>query len=430
MNNIVNEINDNLKKIYLSAFMRSPELDGFNYWMDKYNKEGVSFNDIVSIIFSLDSVKVLYPDTMLDAEFVEAIYQNVFGRNSDTEGLAYWVNELQVNRNHFISEGHSLAVYEARGMLANAMVNAGLGAPDGVDGKAYIEHRMNFSNIALSQQILTQENLDPLVLTREMSYVNESSSSLVAAQDDLFNVIALNTQSDDMMSPMFINGKVIGSQAFLNFSENIVIPQNFSLNSFRVMFSGSIVGITSIESNGSGITLNLNQPVQSNHFVTFNYASDGISFLGDISGNSVGEIYNAPISSEILNISQAYPPLLKLAHDTGSFQDDDITNIGWIQVIGIIQGYTWEYSTNQGVTWIQGDGNRLLIEKEGEYSIVARQISPNGTTTQSSSALDFILDTTAPEDVAGNNAASFSAQTVVNNTPPALLRHLYFNRLR
>lgn len=85
-----------LVKLYLAAFLRAPELSGYEYWSGQL-ASGKTMAQIGATIFSLDVVKAIYPSTMTSTAFVSAIYQNVFGKAGDADGLAYWSKRLDTS---------------------------------------------------------------------------------------------------------------------------------------------------------------------------------------------------------------------------------------------------------------------------------------------------------------------------------------------
>ena len=148
-----------ITQIYVAGFLRAAELDGFNYW----NGQGKTASVLATDIFNLPSVKAIYPDSLSDADFVTAIYNNVFGRAPDAGGLAYWVNELS---------------HTTRGNLVLTMIRAGLGTPDGTSGKAYLVNRVEVALYALTQQQGQSISLDPEDLKFAERLTNEETASV------------------------------------------------------------------------------------------------------------------------------------------------------------------------------------------------------------------------------------------------------------
>jgi len=188
-------------KFYLAAFLRAPDLGGLNYWANEV-QSGKSLQEVGGVIFSLPIVTDIYPSNLSDHAFVEAIYHNVFGRNSDAEGLNYWSNEIATLRNSLIAQGHdaAFAAYEARGQLTINMINAGLGTPDGTDGKAYIVNRLSVAEYAAEQQLTQGEEIPAIALLDIFKNVNATDASVTVAKTEI---------TDELGHSMLRNGKVI-----------------------------------------------------------------------------------------------------------------------------------------------------------------------------------------------------------------------------
>jgi hypothetical protein len=82
---------DEVTKIYVATFNRAPDAGGLNFWA---NTSGLTIQQITKEFFKAPETQLKYPEGTTDAEFVNTIYQNVFGRNAEPEGLDYWVNVL------------------------------------------------------------------------------------------------------------------------------------------------------------------------------------------------------------------------------------------------------------------------------------------------------------------------------------------------
>jgi hypothetical protein len=155
-----------LIKLYLAAFLRPPEKSGLEYWLYQL-ENGKSLNSVLDTVFSLDVVTVIYPTKLSANDFVNQIYQNVFGRSADVEGLNYWVTQMIQGR--------------SRGHLVLDMINAGLSTPDGTPGKEFIVNRMSVAQYAVDQQIKQVADLTPAYLKAVMANVNANPTSVIAA---------------------------------------------------------------------------------------------------------------------------------------------------------------------------------------------------------------------------------------------------------
>ncbi len=78
-------------EIYVATFDRAPDAAGLDYWV----ATGLTIEGIAASFFVQPETQRLYPDTMSDAEFVDAVYNNVYNHSGDLAGEAYWIGELE-----------------------------------------------------------------------------------------------------------------------------------------------------------------------------------------------------------------------------------------------------------------------------------------------------------------------------------------------
>ena len=152
---IFDGVDQTLTQIYVAGFKRAPEASGYHYWANEMATRGIT--GVADVIFSLDVVKAIYPADMTSSQFVTAIYQNVFNRAPDTEGLNYWVTQLNA---------------KSRGSLVIDMTNAAMNVPDGTDGKDYFQDRVDWSLYAVGYQDTRHIELTPAHLTTLTNGVN------------------------------------------------------------------------------------------------------------------------------------------------------------------------------------------------------------------------------------------------------------------
>ncbi|MEM1429713.1 MAG: DUF4214 domain-containing protein [Pseudomonadota bacterium] len=91
-------VQEDIAKIYVGYFGRSPEPKGFDYWISEANR-GFSNLEIAASFSVQDESTARYPylanpNVADPAAFVNSVYQNLFNRDPDDEGRDYWVDEL------------------------------------------------------------------------------------------------------------------------------------------------------------------------------------------------------------------------------------------------------------------------------------------------------------------------------------------------
>jgi len=87
-------INTNVTRLYIANFDRAPDADGLKYWVEE---SGLFLEEIAMSFFEQPESIAKYPSGYTNEEFIKSIYQNLFNREPDTAGLAYWQNTLDQN---------------------------------------------------------------------------------------------------------------------------------------------------------------------------------------------------------------------------------------------------------------------------------------------------------------------------------------------
>lgn len=168
------DISAAVTRLYVAAFQRAPELEGFNYWVGQAKALGL--NSVLNQIFTLPIVQAIYPTASSSADFVTAIYQNVFNKLPDTDGLNYWVGELN-------STG--------RGQLVYNMITAGLNTPLGTVGRDIIVDRVDHGLSAVSLQAQKNVSLAPATLLSSFKTITADHGTVdAAASSTLSSILA------------------------------------------------------------------------------------------------------------------------------------------------------------------------------------------------------------------------------------------------
>ncbi|MFG6179176.1 Ig-like domain-containing protein [Halomonas sp. THAF12] len=113
-------------------------------------------------------------------------------------------------------------------------------------------------------------------------------------------------------------------------------------------------------------------------------------------------------------------PTLTLSNDTGRSDSDANTNDGAVDVTGLEVGTFWEYSTDGGETWNEGQGISFDLP-EGEYAdgdVIARQTDTFGNVSDTGSLGATIVDTTLPEVVIDEVVHDAESSTITGTTEP------------
>lgn len=81
-----------LTRLYWSFFLRVPDPNGMTYWTNKLTN-GTKLSAIASQFAASSEFKTKY-GSLSNAAFVTKIYQNIFDRDPDPSGQAYWTTKL------------------------------------------------------------------------------------------------------------------------------------------------------------------------------------------------------------------------------------------------------------------------------------------------------------------------------------------------
>ncbi len=78
-------------ELYVATFNRAPESTGIDYWV----ASSLTIEEIAQSFFEQPETQALYGGTITNpTDFVTAIYNNMFNRPPEQNGLDYWVSEL------------------------------------------------------------------------------------------------------------------------------------------------------------------------------------------------------------------------------------------------------------------------------------------------------------------------------------------------
>lgn len=87
-----------VQKLYIEYFQRPADPEGLKFWVDALN--GNSNPNLLAQIEHDFATSAEYNATysgMSNREMIQKVYNNVFGRTADTEGLNFWTNALDTH---------------------------------------------------------------------------------------------------------------------------------------------------------------------------------------------------------------------------------------------------------------------------------------------------------------------------------------------
>lgn len=85
---------DLIQQLYVAYFNRPADVSGLAFWVNAYDNGGASIDTISKNFNTAAEYTAAYAGKSPDA-IVNTVYQNLFGRNADSEGLNFWSPKIQ-----------------------------------------------------------------------------------------------------------------------------------------------------------------------------------------------------------------------------------------------------------------------------------------------------------------------------------------------
>ncbi|MEA3492537.1 MAG: DUF1566 domain-containing protein [Campylobacterota bacterium] len=211
----------NVTRLYVAIFERAPDNGGLNYWVEE---SGLDLEGIAMSFFAQEETRLKYPAGTDVAEFVIAVYENLFNRPPDPLGISYWILELEsgnIPRSLFVlavingAQGDDAVILRNKTMIGVAFADAGF--DDASDAECVlIGITADLSSVTLSIERIKQlEAGEPCVVERRLEdyedagitgvteenldEVNEKTSSL--ALDDAEDLKEIQKIVDEINDP-------------------------------------------------------------------------------------------------------------------------------------------------------------------------------------------------------------------------------------
>lgn len=181
------QLQTQLSELYVAFFNRAPDATGFNYWLTQLDAGRMTMLEITSDWATKQAETALkYPASMTTSTFIDAIYMNVLGRNSDASGKAFWLYALDkgiLQKDNFIS-----AIIEA------AHSN---GSNDGI----YLTNR---GSVGL--EFANSGNSNGIQAINILKIVNADAASVIVAKSLINGTATLN---GTVMDGGYVNGATV-----------------------------------------------------------------------------------------------------------------------------------------------------------------------------------------------------------------------------
>jgi len=85
-------------RLYNAAFARFPDADGLAYWIDHFSSGSISDQGVAQSFIISNEFGETYGTNISNATYLENLYVNVLGRDSDQGGYNFWLDLLNNGR--------------------------------------------------------------------------------------------------------------------------------------------------------------------------------------------------------------------------------------------------------------------------------------------------------------------------------------------
>ncbi|MFA5234801.1 MAG: DUF4214 domain-containing protein [Sulfurimonas sp.] len=82
-------------RVYVATFNRAPDAAGLDYWVYESFDGDATIEEIAQSFFDSAEAQSIYTPDMSVEQKVNTAYVNLFGRDADADGLAYWIEEIE-----------------------------------------------------------------------------------------------------------------------------------------------------------------------------------------------------------------------------------------------------------------------------------------------------------------------------------------------
>ena len=93
-----NDINSKIYRLYNSCFNRFPDIDGISYWIEQNRSKINTLKQTANSFIISKEFENLYGKDSTNKTYISNLYNNIFDRSPDIEGLNYWLNQLNTQK--------------------------------------------------------------------------------------------------------------------------------------------------------------------------------------------------------------------------------------------------------------------------------------------------------------------------------------------
>ena len=283
-------------------------------------------------------------------------------------------------------------------------------------------------------------NADKFAITADTGILTYKTIQATAHDNDTVTIVATDVAGNEAEQPITVSVKMIGLSTSvvwsgigddnkLNASEMATTTLSGTVAIIGTVTSINISSIVFKQGNTTIHTISANLPsVNSNNTWTLANDSTWTSKLtqGDYTvtvnlsgnGNSVGVTGLSSITTAVDTVKPAQPTFDFV--DTGSLNNDGITNNGVITVNNLEVGATWQYSISGDNGFVDGTGNSFTLADNATYAVNAIQVRQTDAVGNVSdigkNTLRIVVDNTDPTFDLQPTAINVDVNTPITTT--------------
>jgi Ca2+-binding RTX toxin-like protein len=156
-----------LANLYVALFNRAPDVSGFEFWADALSKGDSLFSITGKFLKSPESIAV-YPATQTAGEFVSTLYQTVFGRAPDADGMAFWTKMLNDAGGVASTDGKAFVVTEIIKVVSTPLTVMPTGMTQDQYAETFMDRDLFLRKGVISVDFALNVKSDDLVLAKEV----------------------------------------------------------------------------------------------------------------------------------------------------------------------------------------------------------------------------------------------------------------------
>jgi hypothetical protein len=232
-------------ELYTTMFNRAADASGLNYWANEMDNNNWIIADIASSFAQQTEYQTAFP-TSDNTTFITTIYNNLLERAPETEGLNYWVSELDTGK--IAPEHATLAIINGAKSNPNAQLDAQLIA-NKTAVSSYFSETLKLNDAAQATSIMNG-------ITAQADTVTQAKSALDTFVANSYNADALEVFEGHKYllykdAKSYDDALIAAQQVDTNAESSLVTIESQAENDFILDFLNSN-NITTTAPDGGG----------------------------------------------------------------------------------------------------------------------------------------------------------------------------------